>query len=67
LLLPWPITHTPFDAQQQRAAVLGVVEPLLDPAQVVDQESGAHLAAAAPGQFFLDHIEQHAAHRSPGI
>ena len=53
----------PINAQQQGAAVFGMVEALFDPAQVVDQEGRAHLAAPAPGQFFLDHIQQDAAHR----
>ena len=39
-----------------------MVEAFFNAAQVVDQEGRAHLAAAAPGQFLFDHIQQHAAH-----
>ena len=53
----------PINAQQQGSAVFGMVEALFNSPQVVDQKGRAHLAAPAPGQFFLDDIQQDAAHR----
>ena len=41
--------------------MLGVIQALLDPAQVANQEGRSHLAAAPPGQFLFDHVQQHAA------
>ena len=48
--------------QQQCPAVLGMIEPLLDAAQIAHQEGRPHLAATAAWQFCFQHVEQHAAH-----